>query len=219
MHIVHAVDAVYDGTGTGEGVGHVSKAEALIGMRTRWVVGLVVLAAAVVGVATRGAGLSARRQPWPGEVRLTRAMRSWTLPGQYRSMTNPLRPSPEVLRAAMEHWADHCATCHGNDGSGQVSVGRSLFPPAPDMRTSTTQDQSDGSLFFAIEQGVPFTGMPAWSTGTADGERESWELVLFIRHLPQLTPEEIADMDELNPRSPARTEQERQIEDFLKGGR
>ena len=38
-----------------------------------------------------------------------------------------------------------------------------------------------------IERGVPLTGMPAWSTGTADGARSSWELVAFIRHLPKLT--------------------------------
>ena len=74
------------------------------------------------------------------------------------------------------------------------------------------------TLFYAIEQGVPLTGMPAWSTGTANGERESWELVAFIRHLPQITPEELTEMEALNPRSEADLERERQIDDFLSGG-
>jgi|SRR3989338_4821859 len=193
-------------------------------MRTRWIIGLVVLGLVVlgvvaIGVATRGIGLSARRSPWPGEASLARAMRWWTLPSRYRTLTNPLGASPDTLRAGLAHWAEHCATCHGNDGRGLVAEGRSLFPPAPDMRAETTQRQSDGALFYAIEQGVPFTGMPAWSTGTPDGERESWELVLVIRHLPRLTSEEIAEMETLNPKSPAQVERERQIEDFLKGGR
>ena len=187
--------------------------------RTRWIVALtLVLLVAIVAAASRGRGLSARRAPWPGEERLARFARTWTLPPEYRRMTNPVASTQEALRAGMEHWADHCASCHGNDGSGQVALGRGLFPPAPDMRTAATQRLSDGALFYAIEEGIPFTGMPAWSTGTEEGRRESWELVLFIRHLPRITPGEVEEMEKLNPRSPADMEQERLIQEFLKGG-
>lgn len=189
-------------------------------MRTRWIAAIIVLLTILaVAVATRGMGLTARRAPWLGEARLAGLVRAWTLPAEYRRMTNPVAPTAAALRAGMAHWADHCAICHDNDGSGQVPVGRGVFPPAPDMRAAATQRLSDGALFYAIEQGVPFTGMPAWATGTAGGERESWELVLFIRHLPQITPEEVADMEQLNPKSAADIERERQIEDFLQGGR
>lgn len=190
-------------------------------MRRRWLIGsalvltLLTLAALVV---TRGMGLSARRSALPGEATLAGLARTWTLPSEYRSMTNPLEPTADAIRAGMEHWADHCASCHGNDGSGNTTLGRGLFPPAPDMRVAATQDRSDGALFYAIEQGIPFTGMPAWSTGTESGRRSSWELVLFIRHLPRITPEELRRMEALNPKSAAELERERQIQDFLKGG-
>ena len=46
---------------------------------------------------------------------------------------------------------------------------------------------TDGELFYIIENGVRFTGMPAFATGTAEGEEESWKLVHFIRRLPQLS--------------------------------
>ena len=170
-------------------------------MRVRVVVGTLVLVLVAVGVATRGMGLSARRAPWPGEAALARAARAWTLPASYRAMSNPVEASPEALRAGMEHWADHCAVCHDNDGRGRTEVGRGLFPPALDMQAPATQELSDGALFYAIEQGVPLTGMPAWSTGTEDGERASWELVLFIRHLPEITTDELTEMEVLNPRS------------------
>jgi mono/diheme cytochrome c family protein len=117
----------------------------------------------------------------------------------------------------MEHWADHCASCHANDGSGDTAIGKSLYPPAPDMRGPRSQGMTDGELFYVIERGIPFTGMPAWGTGTADGERQSWELVRFIRHLPDLTMEELERMEQLNPMSPAREQQEKDIEDFLSG--
>lgn len=85
------------------------------------------------------------------------------------------------------------------------------------MRAPRTQDLTDGELFYIIERGVPLTGMPAWGTGTAEGERESWKLVRLIRYLPRLTEQELADMEKLNPKSAADTEQERRIDDFLKG--
>jgi len=117
----------------------------------------------------------------------------------------------------MEHFADHCATCHANDGSGNVETGRGLFPPAPDMRQSATQNLSDGELFYIIEHGVRFTGMPAWGTGTVAGEESSWHLVNFIRHLPHLTEGEVEAMTKLNPRSPDELRQEIEEERFLAG--
>ena len=85
------------------------------------------------------------------------------------------------------------------------------------MRLPATQRRTDGELFYAIEEGIPWTGMPAWGTGTPAGQHASWELVLFIRHLPRITEAELAEMEALNPRSRADRERERSIEQFLKG--
>ena len=82
-------------------------------------------------------------------------------------------------------------------------IGRRIFPPSPDMRAASTQSLTDGELFYAIEHGIPWTGMPAWETGTPEGEQDSWKLVRFIRHLPSLTPAELTQMEKLNPKSPA----------------
>lgn len=68
------------------------------------------------------------------------------------------------------------------------------------MRRPTTQDLSDGELFYVIESGVRLTGMPAWGgPGSAEG---SWHLVHFIRHLPALSAADKAEMERLNPKSP-----------------
>jgi len=178
------------------------------------VVGVVLLGAAIV---TRGVGFTARTKAWPLEERLMRGARHWATPSAIRNASNPVSASSEALRAGMEHWADHCAICHGNDGGGDVSIGRSLYPRAPDMRVAPTQSMTDGELFYVIERGLPFTGMPAWSTGTPDGERSSWELVTFIRHLPKLTEQELKEMESLNPQSPAEAKRKRDIDDFLSG--
>jgi mono/diheme cytochrome c family protein len=131
-------------------------------------------------------------------------------------MPNPIASSPEVIAEGRAHFADHCASCHANDGSGNTEMGRAFFPKAPEMGTES-QALTDGELFYVIEQGIRFTGMPAWGTGTSDGEQASWHLVHFIRHLPQITPEEVDEMAAMNPRSPAEVRQEIEAERFLRG--
>jgi mono/diheme cytochrome c family protein len=190
-------------------------------MARRWlIVALAVLGAVIVVLLVlRGRGLTSRGAPSSFEEATMRAARRWVTPAAMRDRANPVPASPEAVRAGMEHWADHCASCHDNDGSGDTSIGRSLYPPAPDMRASRTQRMTDGELFYVIEQGVPFTGMPAWGNRTPDGERLSWELVDFIRHLPALTAGEVRDMERLNPRSAADVARRKAIDDFLAGGR
>src|SRR5262249_17150570 len=139
-------------------------------------------------------------------------------PASAGGLRSPVAASPEAISAAMEHFADHCASCHGNDGSGDTDLGRGLYPRAPDMRKADTQSLSDGELFYIIENGVRLTGMPAWSTGTKEGETSSWHLVHFIRHLPKLSEQEIALMESLNPKSPEVVRQEIEAEKFLQGG-
>ncbi|RPH53279.1 MAG: cytochrome C [Acidobacteria bacterium] len=163
-------------------------------------------------------GLSARAQPGLIETRLARAVRGLAIPRDVKRMANPVPKSADVVAAGMSHFADHCASCHANDGSGKTEMGQGLFPKAPDMRQPATQQLTDGELFYIIENGVRFTGMPAWSTGAPDGEQASWHLVHFIRALPTLTPEQIAQMEGLNPKPPEEIRQQIEEERFLKVG-
>ena len=178
---------------------------------------LLVILGTLVGVYLVTAGVSARPQPGQLETFVARRLRAIAIRMATRSLTNPIPVSEEVVAEGRDHFADHCASCHGNDGSGDIEMGRGLYPRAPDMRLPATQNLSDGELFYIIENGVRFTGMPGWATGTAAGEESTWHLVQFIRHLPRLMPDELERMKELNPRSPEEIKQEIQQEELLKG--
>ena len=173
-------------------------------------------AAALVYV--RSTGLAARAEPGAFEAALARAVRSFGVPRDVKDMPNPVPQTPEVIAEGLAHYADHCAVCHGNDGSGNTQVGQGTWPKAPDMRQEATQRLSDGELFYIIEEGVRFTGMPGWSTGTPEGTAASWHLVHFIRHLPRMTSDEMERMGRLTPRSPDEIRQEIEAEQFLQGG-
>jgi mono/diheme cytochrome c family protein len=175
------------------------------------VAGLLVLAV----VSLFHNGLSARATPTLLETMMARDARHLAIPATARALLNPLPASQENLRDARLHFADHCATCHGNDGSGDTMFGKGLYPKPPDLRLPDTQKLSDGELFWVIENGVRFTGMPAFSS--PGSENDSWKLVDFIRRLPQLTAEERLEMERNNPKSPADRLEEQQENDFLNG--
>ena len=166
----------------------------------------------------KSTGLSTRGEPGRVEASMARTARSMAIPSSVRALQNPIPVSSEVIAEGMAHYADHCATCHANDGSGTTEMGQGLFPKAPDMRLPGTQDLSDGELFYVIEHGIRFTGMPGWGTGTASGETSSWQLVHFMRHLPKLTSAELDAMKDRNPRSPQEIRLELEEERFLNEG-
>jgi len=172
----------------------------------------------LTGVYIVTTGVSARPQPSRLESITARTLRSIAIRSRVSGITNPVPASEAVIKEGLEHFADHCAVCHGNDGSGDTEMGHGLYPRAPDMRLPATQNLSDAELFYIIENGVRLTGMPAWSTGTKDGETSSWHLVHFIRQLPKLSDEDIALMNSLNPKSPEQVRQEIEAEKFLQGG-
>lgn len=163
-------------------------------------------------------GFSARAEPSAAEAFLARKVRSLAVPSKAREAMNPIPASPEVLSQAMEHFADHCAGCHANDGSGNTMIGKNLSPKAPDMRLAATQSLTDGEIYYVIHNGIRFTGMPAFGEDKAGKpDEDSWKLVHFIRHLPRINEDEIQAMKKLNPKTPADLAEEEQFRRFLAG--
>ncbi len=163
-------------------------------------------------------GFSAREEPMRVEAFVARRLRHLGVPSRARELANPVAANPDVTSRAMAHFADHCASCHGNDGRGETLLGRGLYPKPPDMTASGTQQLSDGELYYIIENGVRFTGMPAFGEEAGnDQNTESWELVHFIRHLPTMSDEELAAMKKMNPKSPMELEREERMRRFLQG--
>src|SRR5882724_7805316 len=85
---------------------------------------LAIGALAAVITLTQAHGLSAREAPTSIEGWLARRARDAALPSDARNRVNPIPNTPEVLAQARAHWADHCASCHANDGSGDSLMGK-----------------------------------------------------------------------------------------------
>ena len=191
-------------------------------MRKKIVIGLLLLVIGALGVGAymmhsmMERGFSTRTEPMPMEKVLATTIRGGAIPSHYKTMKNPVAPTPEVIQEGMAHWADHCTPCHANNGSGDTMYGKAMYPRPPDMRQKDTQEMSDGELYYTIKNGVRLSGMPAFGD-PGDDDVDSWKLVAFIRHLPSLTQSEELEMEKLNPKSPEEKEEEQQEEDFLRG--
>ena len=184
---------------------------------------LVTIALAIVAVAAGlvyllvEQGFSARLQPSAFEASIAGTLRGWALPAPYRQMANPVACSDDAVAEGRAHWADHCATCHANNGSGDTMFGRGMYPKPPDMRQAQTQRQSDGELYYTIKNGVRLSGMPAFGD-LGDQDTDTWKLVCFVRRLPRLSFKEAQQMKKMNPKTPDDLEEERLEEQFLNGG-
>ena len=140
-----------------------------------------------------------------------------SVPMSARRMTNPVPDDDLTFKEGMHHFADHCASCHSNDGSGGTEIGQSLYPKAPDMRQQPTQALSDGELYYIIQNGIRLSGMPAWGKLADEHDAETWALVRFIRHLPSLSGTQVRQMQQWNPVSREDQAEDQDEEDFLSG--
>ena len=156
-------------------------------MRSLGIIVAVLVAVALAGyVFISTHEFTAAGQPSRLEVYLARHIRRASIPRQARDMKNPTDESR--WKEGVDHFREHCTTCHDQDGRGRTVIGRNVYPKVPDMTLADTQNLTDAELFYIISNGVRFTAMPAW--GREDSPEEIWLLVDYIRRLPKLTPEE-----------------------------
>jgi plastocyanin/cytochrome c553 len=151
----------------------------------------VVVVAVGVGLAAAAAfygfvgksGLAADRFPGWLESAIARRLVRVSIPAGARTSSHP--SDANAWRDAVDHFSEHCAVCHGADGRGHSAIGSKMYPPAPDLSSDAIQQFSDGELFWIIQHGVSWTGMPAFRS--SHSEEETWQLVSFVRHTPTLT--------------------------------
>jgi mono/diheme cytochrome c family protein len=192
-------------------------------MRAKLIVFITVVGIGIVGAFVWTgyqlftSGFSAKTEPHALEVFIVRQIPHLAIPIENRNAQNPIPLSPDVIKDSLAHFADHCALCHANDGSGQTPIGKNVNPKAPDLRLPDIQSMSDGEIFWVIHNGIRFTAMPAWGEGDPAEDKDSWKLIHFIRHLPQLTPDELDQMKALNPKTQNDLEEEAAFGEFLQG--
>jgi hypothetical protein len=153
-------------------------------------IGLAVIGAlALVFFILPSMNWSATGKPSEIENRLASyIMRRW-IQRHADEQSNPLRPTLENLKAGQDDFEEHCSGCHGLDGSGGYRLEADFHPPVPKL-TDNAQRWSDGELYLIVANGISMTGMPGF--GKNHDPKEIWGMILWVRHLGQLSPSEKA---------------------------
>ena len=90
---------------------------------------------------------------------------------------------PNLIRLGAGHYYAGCAYCHGSPDTPISPIARSMLPPPPDLRG--LERWTDQELFWLIQNGLKYTGMPGWPGPSRDDE--IWAAVAFLRAIPGLT--------------------------------
>ena len=97
---------------------------------------------------------------------------------------NDLKDPNRISRGAGQY-ADMCSGCHLAPGMKRTEISQGLYPRAPELRRTTTLTPEE--QFWVVKHGIKMTGMPAGRTHDDD---LLWDVVAFVRKLPELTPEQ-----------------------------
>lgn len=127
--------------------------------------------------------LTALEDPGRFETRLSNQAKHFLI---LRASRRGIPPRPQDTKASVARGGTHygldCSVCHDDEGRGQRPLGQSMYPRAADLTSKRVQGYSDEELFWIIQNGIRFTGMPAF--GKVETPEHIWDVVLYVRTLP-----------------------------------
>ena len=152
-------------------------------MRRRILWAVIVLALVMGGIGLMRFNLTAAPMPGPVETRLANLFKRFFI---YRASLHEVPPRPQDTKASIErgstHYGLNCGVCHADDGRAQRPPGQWMYPRASDLTSREVQSYSDQELFWIIQNGIRFTGMPAFAD--VESPDHVWDIVNYVRTLP-----------------------------------
>lgn len=135
--------------------------------------------------------VAATDRHWPITYWLLQTARMRSIEAHAAGITPPAGyDRPEQIVIGVDHFAAHCAVCHGAPGVPRGEIARRMYPLPPDLATAAKQ-YAPGELFWVLKHGIKMSGMPAWADHSDD---ELWATVGFLEHLPGMSEADYAKM-------------------------
>jgi mono/diheme cytochrome c family protein len=92
---------------------------------------------------------------------------------------------PVRIAAGAKHYAALCVTCHLAPGVTKSEIRQGLYPHPPNLAQGELQQGQ--RAFWIIKHGIKMSAMPSW--GKTLDDSAIWDVVAFVRKLPDMTPE------------------------------
>lgn len=151
-------------------------------MRSRIVWTVLLLVAVLIAIALTQFNLSAQQEPGPVETAIGNRAKHFFIRHASRHGTPP---RPVDLKNGIENGGTYygleCSICHSDDGRGRREPGQWEYPRAADLTSKRVQSYSDEELFWIIQNGIRYTGMPSFAK--VETPDHIWDLVNYVRTL------------------------------------
>ena len=150
-------------------------------LRVVWTVVIIVIVLVVVGLMRFN--LSALQKPGHVETLVANQSKRFFID---RASHQGIPPRPQDIKASISgggtYYGLDCSICHNDDGRAEGPPGKWMYPRASDLTSRRVQDYSDQELYWIIQNGIRYTGMPAF--GKVETPEHIWDVVLYVRTLP-----------------------------------
>jgi mono/diheme cytochrome c family protein len=93
---------------------------------------------------------------------------------------------PNRIASGAAQYAEMCSTCHLAPGMKRTEISWGLYPRAPELRRGGRLTAAE--QFWVVKHGIKMTGMPSW--GVTHDDSLLWDIVAFLRKMPELTADE-----------------------------
>lgn len=111
---------------------------------------------------------------------------------------------PKRITSGAGQYDEMCAGCHLAPGMKRTEISRGLYPRAPELRRGSQLTPAE--QFWVLKHGIKMTGMPAW--GLTHDDEVLWDVVAFLRRMPQLTADQYQALVKSAPKTHSETMQD-----------
>lgn len=131
--------------------------------------------------------VAAKDAHWPITAWMIEKIRDRSIAAHAASIAVPATLNDEAMIVdGADHFATHCAVCHGGPGIERDDIAEGMYPQPPDL-DHVSQHFTAAELFWILKNGIKMTGMPSWADHSDD---ELWNIVAFLEKLPGMPPDE-----------------------------
>lgn len=150
---------------------------------------IIILPLVIIGLG--GYNVSAATGPGPFEAAIAPWAMERSVSSRAPDISVPLVGNPGAISEGMDHFKESCVLCHGAPGVHPAEFAEGLEPKAPEL-SGSLKDMSDGEMYWIIKNGIRMSAMPAF--GPTHSDTKIQQMIAFIHHLPDLTPQEKATL-------------------------
>jgi thiosulfate dehydrogenase len=116
------------------------------------------------------------------ERSMARSSLSATIAREAPQPPYPFPSSDQAIISGAKLYGENCSVCHGTASPVETNIAKGQYIKPPQLGKHGVSDDPEGKIYWQIEHGIRFTGMPSFKTQLT--EEQIWQLTYFLKNAP-----------------------------------